>query len=316
MNQVDLGRPRTPRQYLRLFLTGFAMGSADIVPGVSGGTMAFILGIYETLIGAIKSFNVKAIRLAISLKLRDLFEHVPFGFLIAVGMGILTAIFALSSLLHDALEYYPTYVFAFFGGLVLASIIAVGAKLRYTPAVIAVLVLFSVVAFVVVGLQEVQTTDHSPLTLFISGAIAICAMILPGISGSFILLILGQYHHVLGSVRALDIVSLGAVALGALVGIVGFSRVLSFLLKHYEQLTIAALTGFMIGSLRTVWDRSAAGTETLPQFGAAELALAVGLLLLGFLIVSFLDHLQSGKNPIFALFWRPRTAPVNPANGN
>ena len=278
--------------------------------------MAFILGIYETLIGAIKSFNVKAIRLAISLKLRDLFEHVPFGFLIAVGMGILTAIFALSSLLHDALEYYPTYVFAFFGGLVLASIIAVGAKLRYTPAVIAVLVLFSVVAFVVVGLQEVQTTDHSPLTLFISGAIAICAMILPGISGSFILLILGQYHHVLGSVRALDIVSLGAVALGALVGIVGFSRVLSFLLKHYEQLTIAALTGFMIGSLRTVWDRSAAGTETLPQFGAAELALAVGLLLLGFLIVSFLDHLQSGKNPIFALFWRPRTAPVNPANGN
>lgn len=292
------------------------MGSADIVPGVSGGTMAFILGIYETLIGAIKSFNVKAIRLAISLKLRDLFEHVPFGFLIAVGMGILTAIFALSSLLHDALEYYPTYVFAFFGGLVLASIIAVGAKLRYTPAVIAVLVLFSVVAFVVVGLQEVQTTDHSPLTLFISGAIAICAMILPGISGSFILLILGQYHHVLGSVRALDIVSLGAVALGALVGIVGFSRVLSFLLKHYEQLTIAALTGFMIGSLRTVWDRSAAGTETLPQFGAAELALAVGLLLLGFLIVSFLDHLQSGKNPIFALFWRPRTAPVNPANGN
>lgn len=310
MNHVDLGRPRTPRQFLRLFLTGFAMGSADIVPGVSGGTMAFILGIYETLLDAIKSFNLTAIRLAVSFKFRELFQHVPFGFLIAVGLGILTAIFALSNLLGHALEDHPTYVFAFFGGLVLASIVSVGAKLKYTPGVIAAMVIFAIVAFVVVGLQEVDSADHSPLTLFISGAIAICAMILPGISGSFILLILGQYRFVLGAVRALDIVSLVSVALGCLVGIVAFSRVLSFLLKHYEQLTIAALVGFMIGSLRTVWDRSVGGIETMPHFGVGELALAVGLVLSGFLIVSFLDHLQSGSNPVFALVWRPKRAVV------
>ncbi len=305
MNHVDLGRPRTPRQFLRLFLTGFAMGSADIVPGVSGGTMAFILGIYETLLNAIKSFDLTAIRLAVSFKFREFFQHVPFGFLLAVGLGILTAIFALSNLLGHALEDYPTYVFAFFGGLVLASIISVGAKLKYTPGVIGTMVFFALVAFVVVGLQETDSADHGPITLFISGAIAICAMILPGISGSFILLILGQYRFVLGAVRALDIASLVALALGCLVGIVAFSRLLSFLLKHYEQLTIAALVGFMIGSLRTIWDRSTAGIETMPQFGASELALTVGLVVVGFLLVSFLDHLQSGKNPIFALVWRP-----------
>ena len=306
MNHVDLSRPRTPRQFLRLFLTGFAMGSADIVPGVSGGTMAFILGIYETLLDAIKSFNITAIRLALSLKLRALFDHVPFGFLIALGLGILAAIFTLSNALGIALEQYPTFVFAFFGGLVLASIVAVGSKLNYTPSVIVRMVVFTVAAFIIVGLNPMENSDHSPVVLFVSGMIAIMAMILPGISGSFILLILGQYQFVLGAVRSLDIVSLVSLAAGCVVGIVGFSRILSWLLKRYEQVTIAALVGFMIGSLRTIWDRSVGGIETLPSFGAPEIALAIGLLVFGFLFVSLLDHLQSGTNPVYARFWRPR----------
>lgn len=310
MKHQDFSHPRTPREYLRLYLTGFAMGAADIVPGVSGGTMAFVLGIYETLLNAIKSFNIEAARLALKLKIGALLEHVPFRFLIAVGLGILTAIFALSNLLGTALENQPVFVFSFFGGLVLASIVAIGVKIEWRASTIIWLVLTTVAAFIIVGLSPVETdaAHHTPPVLFLSGAVAIMAMILPGISGSYILLILGQYYFVLNAVRTLDIVSLASVALGCVVGIIGFSRVLSWLLKHYEQVTIAALVGFMIGSLRTIWDRTVVGAGVMPGFGAGHLVIALVLLAIGFLLVSFIDHLQSRSNPIFSRFWRPADA--------
>lgn len=306
MQQIDLGNPRTPQQYLRLFLTGFAMGAADIVPGVSGGTMAFVLGIYNTLLNAIKSFNLTAIRLAVGLKFKELIAHISLTFLIAVALGIGTAIIALSNLLGNALENTPTFVFAFFGGLVIASIIAVGAKLRVTPVNLALLIAGAVGAFIIVGLRPMQDGDHTPLVLFVSGAIAICAMILPGISGSFILLILGQYEFILNAVRTRDIGSLVIVAAGCAVGIIAFSRVLSWLLKHYEQATIAILTGFMVGSLRKIWDEASAGWK--PEYGAGEIALTVALVLIGFALVSAIDHAQSRTNPVLRLIAGRRTA--------
>jgi putative membrane protein len=315
MEQTDFSRPRTARQYLRLYLTGFAMGAADIVPGVSGGTMAFILGIYETLIEAIKSFNLTALRLALGIKIRALLEHIPFGFLIALGLGILSAILALSNLLGNALETHAEFVFAFFGGLVLASIISIGAKIRWNAVNLVTVVVFAVAAFVLVGLNPMQNADHSPLVLFFSGMIAIVAMILPGISGSFILLLLGQYKFVLDAVRGLDIVSIAAVGVGCVVGIVGFSRILSWLLKNYEQVTIAALVGFMIGSLRKIWEGTPEGETPINgmsvvfQHSTGEIAFALALFVFGFVLVSLLDHLQSGSNPLIGIFWRrPRPA--------
>src|SRR5690606_34134284 len=135
--------------------------------------------------------------------------------------------------------------------------------------------------------------------LFFSGMIAIMAMILPGISGSFILLILGQYQFVLGAVKSLDLVSIGALGIGCVIGILGFSRILSWLLEHHEQVTIAALVGFMIGSLRKIWMEVTAGAELMGGAGAADIVLGIVLALAGFLLVSFIDHLQSRSNPVF-----------------
>ncbi len=314
MEHVDLSRPRTPRQFIRLLLTGFAMGASDIVPGVSGGTMAFILGIYETLLDAIKSFNLDAIKLALGFKFKQLFEAIPFGFLIAVGLGILSAIFLLSNALGTLLETHSDFVFAFFAGLVLASILAIGSKIRWNGATLATMIIFAVLAFVIVGANPLQDAEHTPLVLFFSGMVAIMAMILPGISGSFILLLLGQYKFVLDAVRGLDVVSIASLGIGCVVGIVGFSRVLSWLLKHYEQVTVAALVGFMVGSLRKIWEGAPEGTTPIQGMNLvfertpAEIVVALALLVIGFLLVSLLDHLQSGKNPVFVLFWRP---PVN-----
>jgi putative membrane protein len=306
MEHHDFSRPRTPREFLRLFLTGFAMGSADIVPGVSGGTIAFISGIYESLLNAIKSFDLTVIRKVLKFDVKGAVEHVPFPFLIALGLGILTAIFTLSEFLGSALDTTPTYVFAFFGGLVIASIVAIGLKIEWNIAALAWLVIGTVFAFWLVGLEALDpaNVDHSLPTLFISGAIAIMAMILPGISGSFILLILGQYPFILAAVRSRDFLVLIVVAAGCAVGIIGFSRVLSWLLKNYENVTVAALTGFMLGSLRKIWMEIDAGTSVMPTFGTTEIVISIVLAILGFLLVSFIDHVSTGTNPFFKLFWK------------
>lgn len=310
----DLSRPKTPWEYVRLFFSGFAMGAADVVPGVSGGTMAFILGVYETLIDAIKSFNLQALKLALGMKFGELLnEHIPIRFLIALGLGILTAVFTLASILEGALENSPTYVFAFFAGLILASIIAVGAKVEWSAGAIVALVIGAVVAFVIVGMDSLgDQFGHTPPILFISGMIAICAMILPGISGSFILLILGQYDFILGAVKDRDIVSIISVGVGAVVGIVIFSRILSWLLKHYENVTIAVLVGFMAGSLRLIVHRMLnAVTEIEGQevWSSIELdggmiAFVVVLIVIGFVLVTAIDHAQSRSNPVLRLFSR------------
>lgn len=306
----DLSKPKTPAEYARLYFTGFAMGAADIVPGVSGGTMAFIMGVYETLIDAIKSFDLEAIRLALGFKFKEVFEHVSLRFLVVLGLGILTAIITLSTLLHNLLESQPTYVFAFFGGLILASVVAVGIRVTWNMVAVVALLIGTAAGFIIVGLPAFSNVSHDPIILFLSGMVAICAMILPGISGSFILLVLGQYEFVLGAVKSRDILSLIAVALGCVVGIVIFSRILSWLLKNYENSTIALLVGFMVGSLRLIIHRAVilenaeTGQEYMANLGATEIGISIVLIIIGFLLVSFIDHLQTRTNPVISLVWK------------
>lgn len=306
----DLSHPRTPLEYTRLYFTGFAMGAADVVPGVSGGTMAFILGVYETLVNAIKSANLEAIKLLLSFKIGALIDHMSLRFLVALGLGILTSVLVLAGVLENLLHTRPTFVFAFFAGLIVASVIAIGAKVIWTPRAFVALLVGTVAAFFIVGLPSLgEQLGHSAPVLFVSGAIAICAMILPGISGSFILLILGQYEFALSAVKSLDILSILSIGLGAVVGLVSFSRILSWLLEHYENATVAVLVGFMIGSLRLIFHRAVyptdgEGTPIEIDFTTEVIVAAVGIAFVGFLVVTVLDHMQARSNPVMKLFAR------------
>ncbi len=317
--QTDLSNPQTPMEYLRLFLTGFAMGASDIVPGVSGGTMAFILGVYETLIDAIKSFNVDAIRLGLGFKIKELLEHISFKFLIALGLGLAVAVVSLSGFLSSTMDdpQGRIFLFAFFFGLVLASIVSIGVKVKWSPMTIGMFILGTIVAFVIVNVVPTEG-EHSAPILFVSGMIAITAMILPGISGSFMLLIMGQYDYVLTAVSERDLPPVIIVGLGAIVGIIAFSRILSYLLTRYYDATVALLVGFMAGSLWKIYPwkeclasdldrhgdvRCLAEQNILPEFASAEFLIAIALLVFGFLLVNFLDHLQSNENPVFRNIW-------------
>ncbi|MCS6880355.1 MAG: DUF368 domain-containing protein [Oscillochloridaceae bacterium] len=311
---------------LRLFFTGFAMGIADLIPGVSGGTMAFILGIYERLLAAIKAFNLKLLRLIGQFRWREALAQIPWGFLIPLGLGIGVAVLSMARLMRYLLENQPVYLFSFFFGLILASIIAVGATVRWRPSSAAALLIGSVGAYFLVGLVPL-TMPHDPITLFFSGAVAIMAMILPGISGSFILLILGQYAYVLDAVSDLNLLAIIPVALGAVVGLLGFVRLLSWLLRDYHNVTVAVLMGFMVGSLRKIWpwkevlettlDRHGEviplrERNVLPDVATPEFWLALAIALAGFVLLSVIDHLQTGSNPILSWTGRGRrvTSPV------
>lgn len=317
----DLSNPQSIGEYLRLFFTGFAMGASDIIPGVSGGTIAFILGIYETLINAIKAFDITAIRLALSFKIKEVLDHVSFRFLLALGLGILTAILTLSGLLSRTMDdpVGRIFLFAFFFGLVLASILTVGVKVNWNAISIILLVIGAVVAFLIVTLAPVQGS-HDPLKLFVSGMIAITAMILPGISGSFMLLIMGEYDYILTAVTDRNFGPIIFLGLGCVVGIIAFSRVLSFLLSRYYDATVAALVGFLVGSLWKIYPwkqcleevidprhpdelRCLAEQNIVPTDGG-QVVIAILLALAGFILVNFLDHLQSKQNPVFRRIWK------------
>ncbi len=309
---------RTRRDYAYLAFSGGMMGAADVVPGVSGGTMAFILGVYEELIHTIKSFNIELVRLLLKGRILAALEHVNWKFIVALGGGLATAVLSLARLLSWLLEHHDVPLYAFFFGLVLASIVAISAHVHWKPSMIATLIAGTVGAYVIVGMVP-RDMPHDPLTLFLSGAVAICAMILPGISGSFILLILGQYEFIINAVKELNIVALIPAAMGMAVGLMLFSRVLSWLLKHYHQVTVTLLIGFMIGSLRRIWpfkevvttrvDRHgdlvpATFQNVLPDWGSSVFWISLGLAVLGFMLISLLDHMQSRSNPLIRLFQR------------
>jgi putative membrane protein len=283
------------RDYLWVAARGFAMGAADVVPGVSGGTMAFILGIYEELIHAIHSVDLAFFRRLFSLRLREAFASVPWQFVLALGIGILAAIMTLASALSHALHTYPVLVWAFFFGLVLASVVVVRKRVsRWTPAVLMVAALAAVGSYFLVGMVPVETPEE-PWFLFLSGALAITAMILPGISGAFILVLLGKYHYVLNAVVTGDVLTLLIVVAGAVVGLVTFARILRWLFKNHHDITVAALTGLILGALRKVWPwKDTSGVQELnifPPAFDAEFFSAVLLMLFGFALVVLLDYL-------------------------
>lgn len=241
------------RDALRLFFTGFAMGSADIVPGVSGGTIAFIFGIYEELIYSIKTASGDAVKLLAKGNIKKALETIPFNFLLPLVLGIFTAIFSVAGIMSSLLETHPVPVWSFFFGLVLSSIFIVSKRvIKWDYKDAAALIIATAGAYTLVGAVP-HETPQTTLALFLAGAIAICAMILPGISGSFLLIIMGKYSQILSAVNDRNFMVLATVGIGAVIGLATFSRVLNWLFKNYHDLMVATLTGFMIGSLRKIW---------------------------------------------------------------
>lgn len=235
-------------------MRGVCMGASDVVPGVSGGTMAFILGIYEELINSLRTLGEpRFIKAVLSLRIRDAMEMANWKFLLALGAGIGLAILTLAHSLEWLLINHPVFLWSFFFGLVLASVFVVAQRVgEWTMQRALALIAGALGAFMLVGLVPVQTPE-TWWFLFLSGALAICAMILPGISGAFILLLLGKYQFVLSAVTQRDILSLALVAAGAAIGLVTFAQILGRLFERYHDTTVALLTGLMLGSLRKVW---------------------------------------------------------------
>ncbi len=234
-------------------LRGIGMGAADVIPGVSGGTIAFITGIYEELVYSIKSINIKAIQLFFTGRWRSFWKQINGNFLLTVFAGIFISVLSLARFLEYLLEHHPILIWSFFFGLILASSYVVSRKIsRWEYSKVVALAGGIGIAFYITSVTPATTTGAFWFVV-ISGALASCAMILPGISGSFILLLLGKYEFALHAVNDRIIPDLFLLGSGAIVGIVLFSNLLSWLLKKYYEITIAVLVGFMLGSLNKIW---------------------------------------------------------------
>lgn len=236
-----------------LFCKGLAMGAADVVPGVSGGTIAFISGIYERLLAAIAACTPAKLVWLFQGRWRETWQAIDGTFLLVLLAGILTSIASLARLISYLLVAWPELIWSFFFGLILVSIWLVGQQIgRWGAGTLAALIGGAVFVYLITVAAPLQWSA-TPLMLFLAGSIAICAMILPGISGSFILLLLGLYTTVLNGVKEFDLAMLGIFALGCVAGLLCFSRLLGWLLSHLRNVTLAFLTGLLIGSLNMVW---------------------------------------------------------------
>jgi len=280
------------QDWLWLFLKGLAMGAADVVPGVSGGTIALITGIYERLVGALSRLDI-----------RQPFKSIDWRLFVPLGLGIVVAVLLFANVIHGALENFPGQTYAFFFGLILVSAWLVWQKITSPPAFagtspwkrrgdvssFGAIAMGIVFAYLFVGLNPLES-DHSLLTVFLSGAVAIMAMMLPGISGSFLLLFLGQYEFILNAVRGLVLPVLIVFVLGIAAGVLVFSRVLKHLMQKHRSLTMAFLVGMMLGSLRLPYrEIVAAGTSLISVIAFVVIGFA-GVLLLERLAQSLYDR--------------------------
>lgn len=244
---------RTKKSFLGITFRGLAMGAADVVPGVSGGTIAFITGIYEELIDTISGVNLSLLKTLKNEGLKSFWKQLNGNFLVALFLGIGISIVSLAKVISYLLETHPILVWSFFFGLVLASIHLVGKQVKkWNVATVIAFLVGTAIAFWITILPPMQQADAS-WYIFISGAIAICAMILPGISGSFILLLLGSYQTILNAVKEFDITKVLLFAGGCVVGLLSFSHLLKWMFKKFEGITIAVLSGFLLGSLNKLW---------------------------------------------------------------
>lgn len=255
------------KEKVLLFFKGMAMGAADVVPGVSGGTIAFISGIYEELLSSIKSVDLQAFKLLLSFQIAAFWKHINGGFLLPLFSGIIISIISLAKGITYLLDKEPILIWSFFFGLIIASILFIVKQVKeWSPFIVGALVVGALIAYLITAMTPAQLPDGM-VYIFFAGSLAICAMILPGISGSFILLMLGAYSIILGSVSGMidtaragewsafagHLSLMGVFAAGCVVGLTSFSRALTWMFKNAYNVTIALLSGFMAGSLNKVW---------------------------------------------------------------
>jgi len=286
------------------------MGAANVIPGVSGGTMALILGIYEELINAIRSINLKFVRLITIFNIKEALSTVSWPFLLPVGLGVLLATFSLAEILSWLLDRYPIIVWSFFFGLIVSSVITVSRVIKqWRISTIVAIVVGTIIAYGFFGVIPVST-PNAPWFIFGSGFIAICAMILPGISGAYVLVLLGKYHYILEALNNKDFFTLFIIGAGALVGLISFAQILGWLLKRYYDLIMAILIGLMCGSLRKIWPWKETVTTFIDSHGkeipslqsniipssfTSEVVYALLFMLIGILVIWGLD-LWARKN--------------------
>jgi putative membrane protein len=297
--------------YLTHIFKGALMGAANVIPGVSGGTMALLTGIFEKLIDSIKSFDLTAVKLALQFKFKDLFQHIDFKFLTAIGIGVIGSILTVARILEYLFEHHALYVWAFFFGLILASVYFVGKKI--TQRSVPIYLLFAIGTAIAVGIafMEPASQNDSIPYLILCGAVAMCSMILPGLSGSFVLLLMGNYELVMiDAVNTFNLKVIIPMGIGAVGGLAVFARLLSWVFKKYHDQTIALLTGFIFGSLAILWPWKNAvekifqdGNEekikvvgydyALPEMNA-ETGMALAIMLAGIIIIALVETM-AGK---------------------
>lgn len=290
-------------QRLLLAAKGAAMGMAEVVPGVSGGTIAFITGIYEELLNTIKSFNLEALKTLKKEGLAAFWKSINGNFLLSLGIGMLSGLVLGVFLISYLLEHFPVLVWAFFFGLILASIYSVAKQIKKWTWVEVLLLLLMAALSYFITIAAPTTGPQQLWFVFISGFIAICALMLPGISGSFILLLLGMYAYIVtDNVKALlthfnthSLIVTLVFALGCLSGLIVFSRVLSWTFKNYHNPTLAALTGFLVGSLNRVWPWQEVIIQGIDSHGEAVILQTKSVLPTHFATLS--NNLVYGNNP-------------------
>ena len=299
--------------YIIVAFKGMAMGAADVVPGVSGGTIAFISGIYEELLTSISNINLSLFKTLKDDGLKAAWNKLNGNFLLALFTGIFISILSLAKAIKWLLENKPVLLWAFFFGLVLASIIYIGKQIKkWNFLSILLMISAAFLAYYITTLNPLVSENSSSMFLFLAGAIAVCAMILPGVSGAFILVLLGAYKPILSAVDERDFKIISIVGLGAIVGLLSFSKILKWLFKNYENYTLATLTGFIIGSLNKIWPwkktlstrMNSHGIEVpfkqqsvLPQDfdGNPQVLYVIDLALVGFGIIFLLERLAVQK---------------------
>ncbi len=271
-----------------IFIRGLFMGSADIVPGVSGGTIALITGIYERLVTAISNIKLRWIKPLIQLNKKEFISElkadIDFPFFIPLILGIGIAFLSLSKVIGYCLDVYTAYTFAFFLGLIIASAFILFTQIEEINIInILLIIVFAVLTWIFVGLNPIAA-NHSLPIIFISAVIAICAMILPGISGSFILLLLGQYEYMLSALSSFKILDIIVFVVGAVIGLLGFSRFVKYAFEKYHSATIASLMGIMIGTIRLPCN------NILNSMNGSSSFLILGLIIIGFALIVILEN--------------------------
>lgn len=306
-------------KYLVLVLKGMGMGAANVIPGVSGGTIALITGILERLINAIKSFNLTAIRLLFKGRLKDFAKHIDLPFLIAVFLGIGIAIISLARLFEFLFANYPVYIWSYFFGLILASVFFVGRTISNWSISVILIFMFGTALAVLLSLLTPAGENDNIFYLFLCGIIAACSMILPGISGSFVLVLMGNYELVMiNAINEMKLAILIPVIAGAGFGLIAFSYVLAWIFKKFRDHTIAVLTGFIFGSLGIIWpwknsiykvnsvgefilnrkgEKIVSGYDWfLPQSFTHEVTIAIMIILLGIVSIWLTEHFAGKKS--------------------